>query len=45
MSSPGSDRFELVRQVGEGSSGVVYEARDLHTSRDLCENFALVHPI
>ena len=32
MSRLGTDRFELVRQVGEGSSGVVYEARDLHTA-------------
>jgi eukaryotic-like serine/threonine-protein kinase len=30
MSTLGTDRFELVRQVGEGSYGVVYEARDLH---------------
>jgi serine/threonine protein kinase/tetratricopeptide (TPR) repeat protein len=32
MISLGTDRFELIRQVGEGSSGVVYEARDLHTT-------------
>jgi hypothetical protein len=32
MSILGSGRFELLQQVGEGSSGVVYEARDLHTA-------------
>ncbi|MET0385576.1 MAG: protein kinase [Polyangiales bacterium] len=31
MSTLGMGRFELVRRVGEGSSGVVFEGRDLHT--------------
>ncbi|MET0285604.1 MAG: protein kinase [Polyangiales bacterium] len=35
MPGPSTDRFELLRLVGEGSYGVVYEARDRETDKSV----------